>query len=175
MDIAYRILVDRAFLRTALRRYNRQPPDRKRNAAMVAIAVAVLVLTAGAWLYASLTQATWLKFAEVAGGSALWGGMVVGWRILFFGTTLARQIRSNPAFGDEVSIVLNDQGLTETGPHARVKIEWSDFTRCVRLSDGVMLSQGSGARWLPHAGLQAETSEKAVAFVRSKVDLIDVV
>jgi len=168
--------VDRALLRTALRRYNRQRPDRKRNVAVVALAVPTLVVTAGAWLYASLTQATWLNFAKVAGMSALWGGMVGGgWSILFFGTTLTRQIRSNPAFGDEVSIVLNDQGLAETGPHAQVKIEWSGFTRCVRFSDGIMLLQGSGARWLPDAGLQTVASEEAVAFVRSKVNSIDVV
>ena len=168
--------MDRALLRTALRRYNRQRPDRKRNVAVVALAVPTLVVTASAWLYASLTQATWLNFAKVAGMSALWGGMVGGgWSILFFGTTLTRQIRSNPAFGDEVSIVLNDQGLAETGPHAQVKIEWSGFTRCVRFSDGIMLLQGSGARWLPDAGLQTVASEEAVAFVRSKVNSIDVV
>jgi hypothetical protein len=85
-----------------------------------------------------------------------------------------RRLKDSPDLGTEITMTLDEDGLTASGVHEQARLAWPAFTRVVRLPDGIMLIRGRVLRWLPDEALEDAAPGAAVAFVQSKADLIEI-
>jgi hypothetical protein len=59
-------------------------------------------------------------------------------------------------------------------PNAQATFAWAAFTGVARFSDGILLMRGRIIRWLPDSALQNSVPEEALAFVRSKIEVVEI-
>jgi hypothetical protein len=168
MKLVYEFVADLDFYRTAFARYGRQRPHRLRNAAVLGSSALVL---AGAWIYARASHAVWVLIPQlalicvVAGGIA---GFATG-KIL-----LPIRLKRAPNYGAKITTTLDEDGLTAVEPQAQANLKWAAFTRVAHFPDGILFVRGRVIRWLPDSALQNATPAEASAFVRAKINVVDV-
>jgi hypothetical protein len=168
MKVVYEFAADLDFYRTASARYARQRPHRHRQ--MITFASSAFVV-ACAWIYARASHAAWVLIPQmalicgIAGGT---GGFAVA-KIM-----LPIRVKRAPNYGATIAATLDEDGLTAVEPQAQTNLKWAAFTRVAHFSDGILFVRGRVIRWLPDSALQNATPEEAVAFVRTKTNVVDV-
>ena len=164
--VSYSLVADWTFYRTAFARYRRQKPNRHRTTVCMAVIAAALLI---AWVYGRSSGAAWTLIPE----SALVGAVVSGAATYALARALLpRRIRRLPNYGVSIAISLDDAGLRASEPHAQASFEWAAFTRVARFADGFLFVRGRVIRWLPDSALTNATPEEALAFVRSKTEVV---
>jgi hypothetical protein len=79
--------------------------------------------------------------------------------------------RLRPSFGSEASYSMSDAGVTIQAKSLHGTFPWSEYSRAVRFSDGMLLLRKGAMRWLPDNALQRGTMEEAIALVRSHLPM----
>ncbi len=168
MQLSYEFVADWGFYRTAFARYRQQRPHRIRSALIL---LAIAGVLACAWMYAHATHAFWGVIPELALVGGISGG-IAG----YVASRIVTPIRTKrmPGFGSTITATVDENGLTAAEPQAQASLQWAAFTRVVRFPDGILLLRGRVIRWLPDSALQNATPADALAFVRSKTQVVDV-
>jgi hypothetical protein len=167
MSPTYSFVADLGFYRTAFARYRRQHFSWRRTILLIS-ALAVLGL---AWIYGQKAGALW----TIVPACAFVGG-IVGAAVTYSLTKLLfpRRIKRTPGYGGTIAVRLDDEGLHAKEMYGEAKLAWAAFNRVVRFSDGLLLLRGNTIRWLPDSALQNSTPAEALAFVRSKSQVITI-
>ena len=165
MTITYKLLLDKAFYRTAVNRYNKQRSILRKLPVQFLF---VLLLSFYVWAYAWKTSAEWLVIAR-------WGLLYlvifsVFW-FFFSKWVIIRRFKRRADFNSEVTVSLSDHGISVRGRHAKNELQWAAYPRAVRFADGILLLRKRVIRWLPDSAIQEGTVQDALALVRSKTEL----
>ena len=168
MSVVYEFTADLDFFRTAFARYAQQRPHRLRNIAVLGVSALVL---ACAWIYARASNAAWVLIPQMALICGIAGG-IAGFAIAKI--MLPIRLKRSPNYGAKITATLNEDGLTAVEPQAQANLKWAAFTRVVRFPDGLLFVRGRVIRWLPDSALRDATPADALAFVRSKTQVVDV-
>jgi len=163
MKISYNFRIDTAYYKCVVDRYYRQKPILLH----LPVQFGILGLIIAAWL----TLAT-----KASTGSDALVPLVVGASVFVAGMFVTRmgillRFKSRAEFGQEVAVVISDDGVEASGQHIQGKWQWAAYPRSVRFADGILLMRAGTIRWLPDAAIQNGTADNATALVASKTNL----
>jgi hypothetical protein len=166
MAARYKYMFDSAYCRTVIARFYRQRAFYFRLPYQFAL-IATLVLLA--WFSTRAAAAAWpssISFKAVC----ITGAVILGFLLMMRAAVLLK-LRGTKEFGNEVTIVLSDQGLEASGPNGHSIVKWTAYPRSVRFADGFLLLRGGAIRWLPDAALEQGSVQEALALIRGKTSL----
>jgi len=163
MRITYNFRVDTAYCKSVVDRYYRQRPLLFR----LPVQFGILGLMAACW-WALRTNAS--SRGEVVGPLFI-GALVFVAGVLVTKLGILLRLKSKAEFGQEVGVVITDNGVEASGKHTNGTWQWAAYPRSVRFSDGILLMRTGTIRWLPDSAIQSGTAEDATALVASNTVL----
>jgi len=163
--IVYRILADEDHVLTRQRRH--QAVQGKSTGAAIRPWIACVLL---ALLFS-------IQVAARSWGLAAFSGsmLLIALSLPFLGRMLERKQARRAVLGKSeadltATIELDQAGLRGRDAQAEVSFGWPYFTKARSFEDGVLLYDADQhMRWLPHAALEAGTSEQIESLMREKV------
>lgn len=83
---------------------------------------------------------------------------------------LKRRLRKSPFYGDELKILISQDGVAVNTPRSQTSLKWSAFTRARRLASGFLLfTEPTTFHWWPDAALAQGTLEEVANLLRQNV------
>jgi hypothetical protein len=113
------------------------------------------------------SAATGEAVREFAGWALLIGAMGIPAFVLLTKKAIILKYRFRPSFGSEARYSMSETGVTIHATSLQGNYPWSGYSRAVRFSDGMLLLQKEGMRWLPDAALLSGTGDDVLALVRA--------
>lgn len=166
MEVTYKYRLDEAYLRIVVARYYQQRPWYLRPWGQFAILTALLFC---AYLFGERSIGTPLPeiaMSAIPPAAVLFFGgiFLTKWRTI-------EKFRRRADFGAEVTVSMNEDGLSAEGPHVQGKWTWQAYPQGLRYPDGILLMRTGMSRWLPDTAIQVGTAEMATRLVASKTSL----
>lgn len=94
--------------------------------------------------------------------------LVQGPRIDYF--FLKRRLRKSPFYGDELKILISQEGVAVNTPRSQTSLKWSAFTRARRLASGFLLfTEPTVFHWWPDSALAQGTLAEVTTLLRQNV------
>ena len=159
MKVSYNFSADAAYYKSVLDRYYRQRPFLFRLPVQFGI---LALLIAGCLLL----MANSITLIPLLIGAAV---LVTGVLVTKAGILL--RLRSKAEFGEDVSVVISDDGVEANGRHTKGTWQWAAYPRSVRFPDGILLIRAGTIRWLPDSAINGGTADEATTLVASKTVL----
>jgi len=169
MNVTYRFVAGVAFFDIGARRYRRQHPQRLTTGVPIAIGIAAVSSVA---LYGLLFTPTWWPLPHTASPVIITAVTIALTTQLF---TRSARFRRLPGFGDEVTTILNEDGVSVTSRNATASFGWPVFDRAARFSDGILLVSGQIYRWLPNSAIRDGTLTDALVLARKSKTFVEFV
>jgi hypothetical protein len=164
MAARYKYAFNAAYCRTVIARFYRQRLFYFLLSYQFALIAAIVLL---AWFTThAAAQPSPVSFKAVC----ITGAVLLGFLLMMRAAVLLK-LRGSREFGNEVTIVLSDEGLEASGPNGHSIVKWSAYPRSVRFADGFLLMRGGAIRWLPDAALEQGSVDAALSLIRSKTSL----
>jgi hypothetical protein len=108
------------------------------------------------------------EFAEWA---LLIGAIGIPAGILLTKKAILFKYRLRPSFGSDARYSMSETGVTIHAKSLQGTYPWSVYSRAVRFSDGMLLLQRGGMRWLPDAALLSGTVGEVLVLVRAHLPI----
>ena len=165
MDITYRMVVDPAYCHAIIARYYRQRHFLLWLPVQFALPLVPLV---GVWIYGQQINASW---------STTVGMLLLVWPVVAIACVyvikwgILQRLRSKDDFGNEVTMVVSEDGISAHGQHVQGKWAWAAYPRSVRFPDGILLLRRGAIRWLPDSAIQTGDAKEATNLVGSNTVL----
>jgi hypothetical protein len=94
--------------------------------------------------------------------------LLQGPRIDYF--LLTRRLRKSPFYGDELKIIVSQEGVAVDTQRSQTSLKWSAFTRARRFASGFLLFTGPTAfHWWPDSALAEGTLTEVTSLLRQNV------
>lgn len=163
MAILYSWRYDASYYATVIDRYYQQLPFVLQLPTQF-----TLLWLIGIGTYFAMTHAALRDFA---GWALAIGAIGIPALVVLTKRAILLKYRLRLSFGTEASYSLADAGVSIQAKSVHGTYPWSEYSRAVRFSDGMLLLRNGAMRWLPDSALQRGTVEEALALVRSHLPM----
>ncbi len=166
----YRVSYNEEYILSSLEQYRRQ---RKVYPWFIALKI---VCALGLALLISIVVYGALTFAGRSGPLVLISLVLVVFLLLLVQgprldyMLLKRRLRKSPFYGDEINIIVSEEGMSFETPRSKTSLKWSAFTYARRGAHGFLaFTDPKAAHWLPDSSLTSGVPAEVELLLRKNI------
>jgi hypothetical protein len=83
---------------------------------------------------------------------------------------LKRRLRKSPFYGDEINILVSEEGMSFETPRSQTNLKWAAFSYARRVAHGFLaFTDPKVAHWLPDSALASGTPAEVELLLRENI------